>query len=305
MRIATHGYADEEQTLAFFPLYPLLIRAFSATLFRPLRAVASARSRALITGVMLNFSIFPVVVVVLFLLTRALGGSRKLSFVVTVLYCFNPASVFMSAAYTETLFALWTFSGMLACQRSNVWLGAALFSLATATRSNGVVLCGYLGYHHLMEVYATMFTRGLGPRKQTIVILSNICTAVVQGLVVLFPFLAFQYYGYHLYCSDTGSHSRTGALDWPSFCSWPIPIPYTYVQDRYWNMGFLRYFQWKQVPNFLLASPMVALSCYAVWRYLTGARESFEGNPRLRPFVVHLSFLLVFGIFNMHVQVCD
>ena len=54
----------------------------------------------------------------------------------TLLFCLTPASIFYSAIYTESLFALLSFAGML-CAGRRPWLATAAFALATATRSNG------------------------------------------------------------------------------------------------------------------------------------------------------------------------
>ena len=54
----------------------------------------------------------------------------------TLLFCFNPASVFFSAAYTESLFAGLTMAGLY-YQASRPWMAAVSFAAASATRSNG------------------------------------------------------------------------------------------------------------------------------------------------------------------------
>ena len=54
----------------------------------------------------------------------------------TLLFCFNPASVFFSAAYTEGLFAGLTMAGLYH-QASRPWTSAVSFAAASATRSNG------------------------------------------------------------------------------------------------------------------------------------------------------------------------
>ena len=53
-----------------------------------------------------------------------------------IMYIWNPASVFYSAAYTESLYAFAAF-GVLYHLDKRPWLAATMFSLTSATRSNG------------------------------------------------------------------------------------------------------------------------------------------------------------------------
>lgn len=87
-------------------------------------------------------------------------------------------------------------------------------------------------------------------------------------------------------------------------------------------MGFLRYFELKQAPNFLLALPMAGLGVAAAYAYYQanpdmchrlGLWEGAGGrldkptpgffNPKVFVYVVHSTVLLVFGTLCMHVQV--
>ena len=56
----------------------------------------------------------------------------------TLLYCCNPASVFCSAAYTESLFLALSWAGLWHIHRKP-WLATALFALASSARSNGIL----------------------------------------------------------------------------------------------------------------------------------------------------------------------
>lgn len=92
------------------------------------------------------------------------------------------------------------------------------------------------------------------------------------------------------------------------------------------NVGFLNYYEFKQIPNFLLASPMIFLSTWGIFAYLrrfpffdtapaktkgaaaprdvsdeTISRPYFDEN--MLPFVVYWMVLLVVGVLFMHVQV--
>ena len=91
----------------------------------------------------------------------------------------------------------------------------------------------------------------------------------------------------------------------------------------YWDVGFLRYFQVKQIPNFLLALPMATLGSAAAYMYYHANTDLclrlglwYGGmylrsdkptpgfyNPRVFVYIVHATVLLVFGAFCMHVQV--
>lgn len=54
----------------------------------------------------------------------------------TLFFCFNPASVFYSVVYTESLFAAATFWGLVLLPQSGL-LATGCFTVAAATRSNG------------------------------------------------------------------------------------------------------------------------------------------------------------------------
>ena len=63
-----------------------------------------------------------------------------------VLFCYNPASIFMSAAYSEASFALWTFAMMYYLEQREYTKTTIALGLAVGTRSNGLVLVGYPAY---------------------------------------------------------------------------------------------------------------------------------------------------------------
>ncbi|XP_029396346.1 GPI mannosyltransferase 2 isoform X2 [Mus pahari] len=109
----------------------------------------------------------------------------------------------------------------------------------------------------------------------------------------------------------------------PPWCSWDLPLIYSYIQDVYWNVGLLRYYELRQVPNFLLATPVTVLVVWATWTYVTTHpwlcltlglqrtkdRENLEKphrgflSPKVFVYLVHAAALLTFGGLCMHVQV--
>lgn len=271
--IAQHGYRQFEQSMAFFPLYPLLMHTLSNTIFYPLSFFTSYRSVALISGVAINFIAFPLATSALYLLTHEITRNRRLSFLTAALFCINPASVFMTAVYTECLFAMFTFLGLFLLEKHWDWLAALSFSLAAATRSNGILLCGFLAFKWLLYVHdahskRSRLTQLLGYA------LKRLSVTGLQCLVVVLPFAVYQYYAHSIYCKG-GTNSVDHAdlnqnkNNWCTWGSYILPLHYSHVQSHYWNVGFLRYFELKQIPNFLLATPMILLSVSCVVRFLS------------------------------------
>ncbi|XP_059628811.1 uncharacterized protein LOC132271444 isoform X3 [Cornus florida] len=60
-----------------------------------------------------------------------------------------------------------------------------------------------------------------------------------------------------------------------AWCKARLPLLYNYIQSHYWGMGLLRYFQLKQLPNFLLASPILSLVLCSIIHYVKLQPEIF------------------------------
>ena len=189
--------------------------------------------------------------------------SQSIAALTVLFYTLNPASVFMSSVYTESLFACLSFAGMLAVKRTHLFTAAVLFGLASATRSNGIVLSGFIIYHHLIYLYQL-------PQRTYIKVVIQTFKMSLQVLIVWLPFIGFQMYSYYQFCIHGSMY-----LQKPSVCHWVVPIPYSYLQQTYWNVGFLRMgsYEWNQRHYFALASPMTVLSLTCIFMYfITGGR---------------------------------
>lgn len=253
--IAEHGY-EYEQTMAFFPLLPSTMWLASRTLFLPLTLFMPGRSVALVSGVAINIAAFVAAALALYELTMEIFQSRKLSLISVALFCVNPASVFMLAVYSEAVFTCLSLWGMVYVKRGCPARASALFALATATRSNGAVLCGYIGFYYLKELYEVLRRHPKAPQLCLLKSFGLVLLAVLQCCAVILPFVLFQYYGHISFCGKDVNPSP--------WCQWRVPLPYFYIQQHYWDVGFMRYYQWKQVPNFLLATPMFLLCLYSL-----------------------------------------
>lgn len=115
----------EANELAFFPLYPMLIRGLSALGFEPGSAALTVSWLASVGAA-----------VALHLLGTSLYG-RRAGWALVAICCTAPMSVVLSMAYTEGLF-LALVAGMFAAAHRRVWWAAGLLGLGAAlTRPTG------------------------------------------------------------------------------------------------------------------------------------------------------------------------
>lgn len=145
-------------------------------------------------------------------------------------------------------------------------LGSAMmFALSTGVRSNGILLSGFFLYDWLRFAVANTMRQSLWHRLKFTV------WTTLQVAITFAPYVGLQVYAYYLYCTPSGNPTLAAALsssnqttqaDYLSnthpWCLYRLPHIYNYIQGRYWNVGFLKYYRVAQIPNFLLAAPIVS-----------------------------------------------
>lgn len=281
--VALRGYSYSPHSYAFFPLMPVMMRTvgsiFSVTGIPFEYAISLA-------GVLISNLAFVGAAVALYNLTLRLFQSEQIAKYSAILFCFTPASIFMSAVYTESLYALFSFTGLLLFERNEWLLSSLVFALGSATRSNGMLFIGFFLFsalHHLR-----MLPKAL------------LCSCIVVSPIVL-----FQLYARHQLCAN----------DTFPFCDAIYPNVYGYIQSAYWNVGLFNYYEFKQLPNFLLASPMLSLSVYGIYQYtienpISVFSLGFGGNLQKEShshhrliYMYHWGIMLLLCITIVHIQV--
>jgi phosphatidylinositol glycan class V len=302
-----------------YPHYELTIQCVRLVLSLLFGNVLSHETLTLVSAFLLSNTFFLVAVVALYRLSINILESEPLAYTAALIFCFNPASIFMSATYSESLFAALTFGGCYYLSKDVMFSAAILFSLASLTRSNGVVLIGFLLYHTLYKIVS--YSHNTKPNSSmtllswiAILLLECVELVTLSGVVFL-PLSAFQYYSYQLYCKNvTTSSPRPWCSSGPF-----IPSFYNFVQSHYWNVGFLQYYTVKQIPNFLVAAPIVIISVAGIIVYISNnwkvaltlgliksqKNDAHRGffNQNVFVFIVHWSFLVLFACLMMHIQV--
>ena len=183
-------------------------------------------------------------------------------------FCLNPASVFYSAAYSESVFAAATWAGLLLLPDAH-WAGVAAFTVAAAARSNGI-LAVWFPLHTAAAAAAAAAARR--PRHTAA---WDAARAALSAAVILTPYAAMQGgYGHGLAARvQQGSHAPFGMSsttpasnlyscpvllpavhaylahcagagnDAPRWCTARLPSVYGFIQKQYWDVGLLRFYR--------------------------------------------------------------
>ena len=134
--IARRGYywhADHQSSVAFFPLYPMLMRLAAWPFGGTDRAVWLA-------GIVISCTAFVLALMALYRFTERVCGSRQVAQRTILYLAVFPFSLFFTRVYTESVFLLTT---VLAISRAydRRWVAAGLWgALATLCRPNGLLI---------------------------------------------------------------------------------------------------------------------------------------------------------------------
>jgi hypothetical protein len=142
--IAHYGYRPDLGSVtasrtAFFPLYPLGVRALSEAGLPPIAAGVALSLAALAAGL---YGIHRLTTLELNRLVRSAGAGHgeDVARLAVLVVAFAPMAFYFSAVYSESLYLALSV-GLFWCARHGRWARAgALGALASATRSAGVVL---------------------------------------------------------------------------------------------------------------------------------------------------------------------
>jgi hypothetical protein len=125
--IAQHGYYSPPSS-NFFPLYPLLMSAVALVVRSPF-----------IAGMIISFAAMLAALTMLYRLALLDLDERAAKLTVLLVALF-PASLFLSAVYTESLFLMLSVSAVYAARREQWALAGWFGGLAAASRSTGVLV---------------------------------------------------------------------------------------------------------------------------------------------------------------------
>jgi hypothetical protein len=131
LAIASRGYGRDDGTVAFFPLYPLAVRAVAW-----LPGVGPLGAALLVSN-----AAFLAALILLYGLTRLeFGGSTSMARRSVLFLAIFPTAFFFLAPYTESSFLLLSLAAFWFARRDRWAWAAVMAALAAATRSVGILL---------------------------------------------------------------------------------------------------------------------------------------------------------------------
>ncbi|PNP85811.1 hypothetical protein FNYG_00867 [Fusarium nygamai] len=252
-----------------------------------------------------------IAVLALYQLTIVLCNDRKLAYLAAAVHILSPGGLFLSAPYAESTFACLSFVANLlfalglkaspdSLRRNISVIGAGLlYGVSCVFRSNGF----FGGVLFAVEAIKGL-TALLGDFTLSKVL--RLVAPIIGGLLVAVGFVAPQVLAWMRYCNVQDNEEQR------PWCTRPLPSIYTFVQEEYWNVGFLRYWTPNQIPLFLLAAPMLTIlikSGTEVMREPSrGLRAMVSGTDEqcrllVRTLAAVQTLLAVLAITNYHVQI--
>jgi hypothetical protein len=132
--IARYGYEFVEggrSNLAFFPVYPLLMRYLGL-------ALGGGRKNLYLAGVIISWAAFSLAMVMLYRLGRTYFPRAVAQRAVMFASAF-PFAFFFGVVYSEAAFLLFTVTAFYGFRTRRWWLGALAGALACGTRVNGIM----------------------------------------------------------------------------------------------------------------------------------------------------------------------
>lgn len=130
LRVATEGYRPDDGSAAFFPVYPLTVRAVAWLPFvGPLGAALLVSNGAFLAAL-----------VMLYGLTWVEFGAETIARRAVLFLAVFPTAFFFLAPYTESLFLLLSISAFWFARRNRWFWAAVMGALAAATRNVGLLL---------------------------------------------------------------------------------------------------------------------------------------------------------------------
>jgi hypothetical protein len=221
LRLADRGWSTDDASAAFFPLYPLTVRAVAWVL----------PGDDLLAALLVSNLAFLGALLALFALTAEAFGDRVARRAIVVAAIF-PTSFFFLAPYTESLFLLLSILAFREA-RHDRWGRVALFgALAALTRSVGILLVPAL----LIDAISTGRDRGRAGGARALGARLAGAAAITLG-----PLCWFAWWGivHGNWLAPLDAQENWGRELQPPWVSFGRAVEYAWSYQSYWLLDLL------------------------------------------------------------------
>lgn len=259
----------------------------------------------LILGVLLSNLSNYFSVLVLYVLTTSvfkkfniIKDIQRFALITCLLFIMNPAGVFLITSYLESLATLLTFISLYLRE----------ISMKNNDTENSIefkryAILGKFILHFIYILSSIFLSIGIQVRLNVIFVgylylydfISSLrklrkCDAIVSlasGMILFSSLVLANYIPFENMCPD-----RT------IWCNKLVPSFFKFAQANYWNVGFLQYYTSNNIPNFIIAAPMILL----IWKSVRTLESRYYFMSLISYYHYTIIFLLV-AMFNFHVQI--
>jgi phosphatidylinositol glycan class V len=121
-----------------------------------------------------------------------------------------------------------------------------LLSFGVALRSNGLFLAPAIGLQILYKFIVSI------KKLQFSSTLSYLLKGTIILLLMVAPFVFHLVFSYNNLCIQN--------INFPSICDSSFPNMYSYIQEKYWNVGLFNYFTSSNALFIAIGAPAIILS---------------------------------------------
>lgn len=241
-----------------------------------------------------------------------------MGFLSAIIFLFNPASVFYSAIYTESLFAFVTIFAthifykkkMLLSENyknffSVMFFPIVLLMIAVLIRSNGLFYVTIPGYFILKEFFLLL------RQNKIFQSLMMVFIGLVTLILMLIPYwFVVSIYPTQIYCNSLENDQN------PVWCIGKFPNLYDFNQKEHWNVSFLGQYKLSRIFFIYWGMHSLLIMGWLIYDFLKQKWKSFltlgfSGencknfySEEWNPFMIYTVVLFVISVFWAHTQSC-
>lgn len=244
--------------------------------------------------------------------------NQKLSFISTIIIIANPASIFFTAVYTESLFTLVTlfsfylfFSNIEKVEEKGfldyfriLRAPIGLLMISVFIRSNALFYISIPGYYILKDFISCIFDHKIKKAFMLIFI------GLLSLILLMVPYFMVVYYADLIYCS-VNSEAK------PPYCFESFQNAYDYNQKKHWNVGFLEQYKLSRIifiywglHTLIIVGLLIIGFLKEKWLsfctlgFLGEKKENKEYSEKWNPFMIYTLILFAISVFLAHTQSC-